>query len=76
MILTIAPNNTRTDFPPTKERKHSHEKGYRPDKTNDISDTSRGNDGVVTEGVIYRCKGIRQMRLNLGKEGRAFLNTI
>lgn len=40
VILTVPSLDTRTDFPPAKEREHGHEDGHSPDESDDISDTS------------------------------------
>ena len=59
VILTKASLGTRPDVPPTKERKHSHERGQSPNEGYDVSDTSCGDDSVVTKSVIDCCKGSR-----------------
>ena len=59
VILTKASLGTRPDVPPTKERKHSHEHGQSPNEGYDVSDTSCGDDSVVTKSVIDCCKGSR-----------------
>ena len=59
MILAISSLGTRSDVTPTKKRKYSHEHRQSPNEGDDVSNTSCGDDSVVTKSVIDCYKGSR-----------------
>ena len=56
MVLAVTSLNSGKHLTPTKERKHGDYKGQTPNENDHTSNTSSGNDSLVTECLIYGCK--------------------